>query len=172
MEFGVSVGFTPTILGDGRINLHVRPEVSQISSVGAVEINNIVIPALTTRRAETTVELGSGQSFAIAGLLQNNTSQDISKVPALGDLPVLGALFRSDRFRRNETELVIIVTPYIVEPVSSKALATPRDGFTPPTDVERIVGGVNYRQRLSSYEEAPRLDSGRGLIGPAGFELE
>src|SRR5690606_37126135 len=105
--FGVSLAFTPHILDDGRINLRVRPEVSQLSSAGAVQISGFSIPALTTRRAETTVELASGQSFVIAGLLQNNTQQDISKVPLLGDMPVLVALFKSDQFRRNESELVI-----------------------------------------------------------------
>src|SRR5690606_31043474 len=99
-KFGVSLTFTPTILADGRINLNVQPEVSQLTAAGAVTLNNFVIPALATRRAETTIELGSGQSFAIAGLLSSNTNQDLSKFPGLGDLPVLGALFRSDVFRR------------------------------------------------------------------------
>jgi len=139
-EFGVSLAFTPTLIGEGRINLRVRPEVSQLSSSGAVRVNDLDIPALTTRRAETTVELGSGQSFAIAGLLQNNGNQTIRKFPLLGDIPVLGGLFRSSRFQRNESELVIIVTPYLVEPVSTP-LASPTDGLRPADDWERVVEG-------------------------------
>jgi len=171
-KFGVGLAFTPTLMDGDRINLHVRPEVSQLSTVGAVQLNNFSIPALTTRRAETTVELGSGQSFAIAGLLQNNTQQDNSKIPFLGDVPVLGPLFRSDRFRRNETELVILVTPYIVRPVSGKPLAAPTDGMIPPTDVERLVVGANYRQQAAPGAARPRGRDGLELIGPAGFVLE
>ncbi|HEX6980593.1 MAG TPA: RodZ domain-containing protein [Alphaproteobacteria bacterium] len=170
--FGVSLAFTPTLIDGNRINLKVRPEVSQLSSAGAIQLSGFSIPALSTRRAETTVELASGQSFAIAGLLQNNSTQDISKVPFLGDVPILGALFRSDRFRRNESELVIIVTPYIVRPVSGTRLASPTDGLVPPNDVERIIGGKNYRQQLTDRSNAPQLPDGRTLIGPAGFVLE
>ena len=115
-KFGVSLAFTPTVIGNNAINLHVRPEVSDLSRPGAITVpigsdQVLTVPALTTRRAETTVELGSGQSFAIAGLLSNDTDHDFKKLPLLGDIPVLGRLFSSDRFRRNETELVIIVTP-------------------------------------------------------------
>lgn len=125
-QYGVSLSFVATVLEGGRISLNVKPEVSQLSNAGAISLNGITIPALTTRRAETTVDLGSGQSFAIAGLLQNNVSQDMSKLPGLGDAPIIGQLFRSKRFQRNESELVIIVTPYLVKPVS-KRLATPVD---------------------------------------------
>lgn len=170
--FGVSLAFTPTVLDAGRVNLRVRPEVSQLSQAGSVVLNSITIPALTTRRAETTVELGSGQSFVIAGLLQNNTNHDISKVPFLGDVPILGALFKSDRFRRNETELVIIVTPYVVRPVSATRMALPTDGYVAPNDVERILGGLSYRPQLPERGEAPRGKDGRGLVGPSGFVLE
>ena len=171
-KFGVGLAFTPTLMDGDRINLHVRPEVSQLSTVGAVQLNNFSVPALTTRRAETTVELGSGQSFAIAGLLQNNTQQDNSKVPFLGDVPVLGPLFRSDRFKRNETELVILVTPYIERPASGKPLAAPTDGLVPPNDVERLVIGSNYRQQAAPGAARPRGRDGLELIGPAGFVLE
>jgi pilus assembly protein CpaC len=125
-QYGVSLTFVATVLDGGRISLNVRPEVSQLSTDGAITLNNITVPALTTRRAETTVELGSGQSFAIAGLLQNNINQDLKKFPGLGDVPVLGPLFRSRSFQRNESELVIIVTPYLVQP-SNHRLATPMD---------------------------------------------
>lgn len=130
-QFGVSLGFTPTILSKNRISLYVNPEVSQLSSAGAVQVGGISFPALTTRRAETTIELGDGQSFAIGGLLQNNIRHDINKFPGLGDVPILGSLFRSSRFQRNETELVIIVTPYIVRPVSGPMLASPPMGLPP-----------------------------------------
>ncbi|HEV2530415.1 type II and III secretion system protein family protein [Phenylobacterium sp.] len=125
-QFGVSLAFVATILDGGRISLNVKPEVSELSSAGAITLNNVTIPALTTRRAETTVDLASGQSFAIAGLMQNNVTQNLSKYPGLGDLPVLGQLFRSKQFQRHESELVIIVTPYLVKPVS-RPLATPLD---------------------------------------------
>jgi pilus assembly protein CpaC len=169
--FGVGLAFTPHLLDAGRINLRVRPEVSQLSTAGAVQLSGFTIPALTTRRAETTVELGSGQSFVIAGLLQNNSTQDISKVPLLGDLPILGALFKSDRFRRNESELVIIVTPYIVRPVSGR-IAAPTDGYVAPSDVERILGAQSYKQQLPDSGERPIIKDGQGLVGPSGFQLD
>lgn len=140
-EFGVSLSFTPTLTGEGTINLAVNPEVSQLSSVGAVTLDSLQIPALTTRRAQTTVELASGQSFAIAGLLQNNVNQDLSKFPFLGDLPVLGTLFRSTKFQRGESELVIIVTPYLVRAIDARKMATPVDGLNVPSDYQRIIEG-------------------------------
>ncbi len=171
-KFGVSLAFTPTIVGNGRINMRVRPEVSQLTSTGSVTANNFNIPALTTRRAETTVELGSGQSFAIGGLLQNNVDEDVRKFPGLGDLPILGPLFRSNRFQRNETELVILVTPYIVRPVSASRMAMPNDGLVMPNDTERIMAGQTYRPRLKESRPVPIGPGGERLIGPAGFELE
>lgn len=140
-QYGVSLAYTPTVLADGRISLRVRPEVSELSAAGSVQFGDVQIPALTTRRAETTVELGSGQSFMIGGLLQNNHNNQIEKTPGLGDLPVLGALFRSNGFQRNETELVIVVTPYLVKPVDANQIALPTDGYKTPTDVERILLG-------------------------------
>ena len=127
-EFGVSLSFTPTVLDDRRISLLVRPEVSQLSNEGAIQINNLIIPALRVRRTETTVELGSGQSFAIAGLQLQNTVYDMEKTPGLADIPILGALFTSKRFERDESELAIIVTPYLVTP-SNGPLATPMDRY-------------------------------------------
>ena len=126
-RFGVSLAFVATIVDGGRINLNVKPEVSQLSTNGALTLNGITVPALTTRRVETTVDLASGQSFAIAGLLQSGGRQDLRKFPGLGDVPILGELFRSRRFERNETELVVIVTPYLVRPVATAALAVPRE---------------------------------------------
>ena len=140
-QYGVSLSYTPTVLADGRISLRVRPEVSQLSSAGAVTINGTTIPALTTRRAETTVELGSGQSFMIAGLLQNNHNNSITSAPGLGDVPVVGALFRSTSFQRGETELMIIVTPYLVKPVNANDIVLPTDAYKAPTDLGRVFLG-------------------------------
>ena len=144
-QYGVSLAFVPTVLSNGRISLHVRPEVSQLTDQGAIQLQagsntSIQIPALQVRRADTTVELGSGQSFAVAGLLQETTRLTGNGVPFLGDIPILGALFRSDNFQRNETELVILVTPYLVNPASSPAaFTTPDQGWQPPGDLERIL---------------------------------
>jgi len=143
-QYGVGLAFTPVVLADGRISMRVRPEVSELSNEGSVRLNGYVVPALTTRRAETTVELGSGQSFMIAGLLRNTNVNDVTKAPFLGDLPVLGALFRSTSFRRQETELVIIVTPYLVRPVSGQ-LATPADGYRAPSDPELNLEGQTFK---------------------------
>jgi len=171
-QFGVSLAFTPTILGPDRISLHVNPEVSQLSSAGAVQISGFTIPALTTRRAETTVELGNGQSFAIAGLLQNNITQDISKFPGLGDVPVLGTLFRSDKFQRKESELVIMVTPYIVRPISAGRIAAPTDGLIPPTDTDRVLHGQLYRPSLQHGAKAPVVGDTHLTAAPVGFALD
>ena len=143
-KYGVSLSFVPTVLSDGRINLHVAPEVSQLTTTGAVTStvgnNTLQLPALLVRRAETTVELGSGQTFAIAGLLSDQTTVNTSAIPILGELPIIGALFRSSSFQRQETELVIFVTPYIVAPVNDSAsLRTPTEGYEPPNDLERIL---------------------------------
>lgn len=129
-EFGVSLSFTPTLLSPQRISMRVRPEVSQLSNAGAVTTNGITVPALTTRRAETTIELASGQSFAIAGLLQEDFQDNVRQVPYLGEIPILGELFKSEQFRRNETELIIIVTPYVVHPMSERDLPLPTDPLT------------------------------------------
>ena len=128
-------------------------------------LNGFTIPALTTRRAETTVELGSGQSFMIGGLINNTSTQDVSKLPGLGDIPILGALFRSDAFQRNETELVILVTPYIVKP-STGRLMTPADGLVPPNDSDRYLYGRTYRQQPAGPVPVRRV----GAIG--GFMIE
>jgi pilus assembly protein CpaC len=143
-QYGVGLAFTPIVLSDGRISMRVRPEVSELSAEGSIKLNNFDVPALVTRRAETTVELGSGQSFMIAGLLRNTTTNNIDKAPFLGDLPILGALFRSTSFKRQETELVIIVTPYLVRPVSGQ-LASPVDGYRAPNDADRIFMGQSFK---------------------------
>jgi pilus assembly protein CpaC len=173
-QVGVSLAFTPTIVGD-RINLKVAPEVSQLSATGSINVpltatSTVTIPALDTRRAATTVELGSGQSFAIAGLLQRTGEQDVKKVPWLGDVPVLGSLFKSDAYQRSETELVIIVTPYFVEPTSQQ-LRTPFSDRVPPSDADRLL-----LQRMDHPTPPATMavsGGGRQAAGPtAGFKLE
>lgn len=150
--YGVSLAYTPTVLADGRISLRVRPEVSQITSLGSVQVSGTTIPALTTRRAETTLELGSGQSMMIGGLLSNSRDNSIEKTPWLGDLPLIGSLFRSNAFKRNETELVIIITPYLVKPVNSPSdIALPSDGMRAPNDAERVLLG-----RMGAGDGKPR----------------
>lgn len=139
-KFGVSLAYTPTVLANGRISIRVRPEVSELSSQGAVTVDGFTIPALTVRRAETTVELGSGQSFMIAGLLSNNSLNSIEKAPGLGDVPILGNLFRSTNYRKGESELVIVVTPYLVKPVDANAIKLPTDGFRSPNEAQRTLG--------------------------------
>ena len=174
-QYGVGLAFTPIVLEDGRISMRVRPEVSELSDAGSVTLNNYVVPALTTRRAETTVELGSGQSFMIAGLLRNTNSNTLNKAPLLGDLPILGALFRSTKFRRQETELVIIVTPYLVRPVSGR-LALPTDGYRATTDAEQVLEGQSYKGvsglRARVPAPAPGLVTSTGATAAApGFKL-
>jgi pilus assembly protein CpaC len=170
-QFGVQLGFTPTIIDSNRLSLRVRPEVSQLDFANGVPLNGSVVPALTVRRAETTVELASGESFALAGLLRNDTQQDISKVPWIGDIPILGALFRSNKFRHNESELVIIVTPYLVRP-TGRMPATPVDGFGAPNDAQQVFFNDTYRQQLPGPARGPLNAGGKGLIGPAGFRLD
>ena len=159
--YGISLAFTPTILNGDRISLHVRPEVSELTTNGSIVLNNISIPALTTRKAETTVEVGSGESFAIAGLMDNEQNQTVNKFPLLGDLPVLGALFRSNQFQNGQTELVVIITPYVVRPTKQE-LSLPTDGMAPPSESERLVG-----LRYSSSDPQARPISGDLRAVPA-----
>ncbi len=140
-NYGVSLTYTPTVLADGRISLRVRTEVSDISSQGAIRIGGLEVPATTNRMAETTIELGSGQSMMIAGLLKNELGSSVDKVPGVGDVPVLGALFKSNGWRRNETELMIVITPYLVKPVSDSEIKLPTDGIHSPNDAERVLLG-------------------------------
>lgn len=142
-KYGVSLSYTPTVLSNGRISLRVRPEVSELTTQGSIVLNGYSIPGITVRRTETTVELGSGQSFMIAGLLSNNSQNTIQKLPGAGDLPILGSLFRSTSYRKGETELVIVVTPYLVNPVDGNQIALPTDGFSAPDDLQRILGNMD-----------------------------
>ena len=170
-KFGVSLAYTPTVLENGRISIRVRPEVSELSSQGAVTLNGFQIPALTIRRAETTVELGSGQSFMIAGLLSNNAQNTIDKTPGVGDMPIIGNLFRSKSFRKGQTELVIVVTPYLVKPVSDSEIKLPTDGFRAPTAFQQlllnkeqdgITGGDRPKPRQSGGDQNPQV----GMVDP------
>lgn len=141
-KFGVSLDFTPTVLGDGLVNLRVRPEVSSIDRANGIRTSSIEIPGISVRRADTTVELHDGQAFAIAGLLQNNYSNDVRQTPWLGNIPILGALFSSKRFQRNESELVIIITPRLVQPAPHpNGLESPLDAFAEPTESELFLLG-------------------------------
>lgn len=180
-QFGVALAFTPVVLSENRISLQVSTEVSELTNEGAfvqsggtevvngqpVQIQALTIPALAVRRAETTVELPSGGSFAIAGLLQHTTKEAIDAFPGLKDMPVLGALFRSRDFQNNETELVIVVSAYLVDPTHETKLAVPTDGFIPATDPEQdILGKMN-----TLYSNDPHgLKS--AADGKAGFIVE
>ncbi len=175
-QYGVGLSFTPIVLGDNRISMRVRPEVSELSNEGSITLNGFNVPALTTRRAETTVELGSGQSFMIAGLLRNTSSNSVDKAPFLGDLPILGALFRSTQFKKQETELVVIVTPYLVRPVSGQ-MATPVDGYRTPDDGARDFMGQTYQGVSGSTQptavSAPSIavPASAGSAAAPGFKL-
>ena len=181
--FGVGLGFTPVVLSEGRISLRISTEVSELTTEGAffsqgstvtdsngntVTIPGVSIPALRVRRAETTVELPSGGTMVMAGLLQQSTKQNIDGIPGIKDMPVLGPLFRSRDFQNNETELVVIVTPYLVKPVSATQIALPTDGFAPASDAETILLGHLNMVYGDGKERAPE---GR-LQGPVGFILD
>ena len=168
-KYGITLTFLPTVFSDDRINLHVSPEVSQLTTQGAVQLtagnSSIQVPALLVRRADTTVELGSGQSFAIAGLLQDNTTDGNSGLPYLTDIPALGALFRTDSFQRSQTELVILVTPFVVRPVNdAAALHLPTDGVTRPTDLERVLFARQVGRPSAGLPGPARIPGDAGFI--------
>jgi pilus assembly protein CpaC len=163
--FGVSLAFTPTVIDDNLINLVVAPEVSQIDKQTApVILNGFLIPGISTRRARTTVELRDGQSFAIAGLLQSDFTDQIRQVPGFGDIPILGALARDSQFQRNETELVIIITPRLVHPAPAGTLVAPTDSFVPPSDSDAFVFG----RREAEDSGIGSAAAGGGLTGRYG----
>jgi len=139
--FGVSLAFTPTVLADGVINMVVAPEVSSIDPTASIVINNLRIPGLQTRRAKTTVELRDGESFAMAGLLRKDFQDTVRQFPVLGSIPIIGTLFRSTNFQRDETELVIIVTPRLVRPVRAAAMKLPTDRVTAPNEADLFFLG-------------------------------
>lgn len=161
-EFGVSLAYTPTVLSNGRISLRVRPEVSELSTQGSITLNGFQVPALTTRRTETTVELGSGQSFMIAGLMSANSQRSLDKAPGLGDVPILGNLFRSREFRRGETELVIVVTPYLVKPVDASDIKLPTDGYASSSELDQLLGFKDHAGVSGEERPGPMAAPGEG----------
>jgi pilus assembly protein CpaC len=176
--YGVGLGYTPIVLSGGRISLKLSTEVSELSSVGAFTLtagsstsaasSSLTVPSLTVRRAETTVELPSGGSLMIAGLLQQQTKQSIDALPGMTSLPILGALFRSRDYLNGETELVVIITPYIVDPTRPQNLQTPADGLQTASDMSTALLG-----RLNKVVKAPSgANSGRGYQGPVGYVIE
>ena len=168
--FGVGLNFTPVVLSEGRISLKISTEVSELSSDGAYVLQGggVTVPALKVRRAETTLELPSGGSIVMAGLLSDTTRQNIDGVPGAKDVPVLGQLFRSRDYQKNETELVVIVTPYLVDPTSRKNLVLPTDGYAPASDMDTILMG-----RLNATYGARGATPGdKSLQGPVGFVVD
>ena len=163
-QFGVSVDFTPLVLSEGRISLKVKAEVSELSTQGAVTLSSISIPAIQVRRAETVVEMASGSALAMAGLLSEQTRQNIDGVPELRNLPVLGALFRSKDFRNNQSELVILVTPFLVRPTDQEQLSRPDEGLVPPSPLRSLLLGHLHRV----YTKLPP----QTLSGDHGFIVE
>ena len=165
--FGVSVKFTPDVLSQNRIRMMVQPEVSEISSANSVVMSGFTIPSITTRRAKTTVELAPGESFMIAGLIKDTTKASIDQLPGLKELPVLGALFRSTEFQRNETELVISVTPYIVDPLKSSDIKLPTDDFRPASQMEMFFYGA--LGAITTDEHSAKVPQ---IEGPTGFMVD
>ena len=166
--FGVGLVFTPTVLAKDRISMVVAPEVSELDFSQAVSLQGYIIPSITTRRLSTTVELADGQSFAIAGLLRDEVKEDVAKFPLLGDIPVLGALFRSSSFQRSETELVVIVTPHLVKPLDMSKQTLPTDGYLAPDDFEFYLEG-RLESKYAPGGPLPRTPGKGGLEGSFGY---
>ena len=164
--FGVSLGFTPTVLGDKVINLVVEPEVSSIDPSASVTINGLTVPGLQTRRASTTVELRDGESFVLAGLLRSEHQTSVQQLPILGSIPIIGSLFRSSQFQKGETELLIVVTPRLVKPIRPDQVALPTDRVADPDAFETLLTGEDYKPRkLAPAAPAPGADT-----AGAGYE--
>jgi pilus assembly protein CpaC len=173
--FGVSLSFTPTVIGDDLVNLELFTEVSDIDPTTAIRINNLSIPGLTTRRARTTVELRNGQGFAIAGLLRDDFEDTVRAYPLLGNVPVLGQLFRSNGYKLDQTELVVVVTPYLVKPAAPTALLAPTDLFQAPSDAELFGEGKAFGE-TAGYDPSNSADqlgrrSAAGIVGQHGYIL-
>ncbi len=172
-DFGVSLAFTPTILADGLVNMVINPEVSSIDPTLSVNTGGVSVPGIKVRRAHTTIELRDGESFTIAGLLEDDYQDNIRQFPWLGDIPVLGTLFRSTSYQQNETELVMVVTPHLVTPRRATT-ATPADQFVPPSDFELFLLGEQRRGELLSPEDRALLSvdpTKGGLDGAFGHVL-
>jgi pilus assembly protein CpaC len=160
--FGVALDFTPTVLADDRISIKVRPEISEIDPNSSIVMDGLAIPGLSVRRVETTVEMASGQSFAIGGLLQNNIRDISSQIPGLGKIPVLGKLFSSSDYQNNKSELVVIVTPYLVKPTDNSQLASPLESLRPNTDIEYILQDKIGLDPIQG--DVPRLTGTAGFV--------
>ncbi len=167
-EFGVGLEFTPTVLSSDRINLQLTTEVSDLDITSGTSVLGTTVPGIRTRRVSTSIELGDGNSFAIAGLLQNNIGSLVSEFPGLGSIPILGALFRSNEFNRDETELVIVVTPRLVTSVDRNAIALPTDNFRPPSAYDQILQG---RVEAPEPEDDSQADLDQGLDGAQGHQF-
>jgi len=153
-KFGISLNFTPVVLDEGKISLRVMTEVSEISQDNSVNLNGVTIPSIKTRRAETTLELPSGGSMAMAGLIQEQTKQAVNGMPGADQLPILGQLFRSQDFVNNQTELMVLVTPYVVRAVAQKELSRPDDGFAPASDAQSaLLARINRIYGVSGRPE-------------------
>jgi pilus assembly protein CpaC len=164
-KFGISLNFTPIVLTEGRISLRVMTEVSEVSNDNSINISGLTVPSIKTRRAETTLEIPSGGSMAMAGLIQDQTKQAINGLPGLSQLPVLGALFRSRDFVNNQTELMVLVTPYVVRAVAQKDLSRPDDGFANASDPQAdLLGSIN---RI--YGVPGRVEPAQNYRGTYGF---
>ena len=157
--YGVSLGFTPTVLADRTINLRVEPEVSSIDPASSVTLNGITIPGLQTRRASTVIELRDGESFAIAGLIQQDHESVIRQLPLLGSIPIIGALFRSTEFQKGETELLIVVTPRLVQPIRPDQVYLPTDRIADPNPADVFILGEG-QDPLPSRNAAPATVDG------------
>jgi pilus assembly protein CpaC len=165
--FGVGLTFTPIVLDDNRINVKVAPEVSEVDFSNAVQFQGFFVPGLNTRKAETTIELSNGQSFAIAGLLRDTVRDVMDKYPVLGDIPILGALFRSRSFQKSETELVIIVTPHLVKPLDMAKQSLPTDFYKEPNDLEfYLLGLMDGRENTANSSVKGQLDGDFGHAMP------
>jgi pilus assembly protein CpaC len=164
-KFGISLNFTPVVLTEGRISLRVMTEVSEVSTDNSINITGISVPSIKTRRAETTLEIPSGGAMAMAGLIQEQTKQAINGLPGLSQLPVLGTLFRSRDYVNNQTELMVLVTPFIVRAVAQKDLSRPDDGFATASDPQAdLLGSIN---RI--YGAPGRVEPARNYRGTYGF---
>jgi pilus assembly protein CpaC len=166
-SFGVGLKFIPTVLAGNHINIKVAPEVSELDFSTAVQFQGFVVPGLTTRKAETTIELADGQSFAIAGLLRETVRDVLDKYPLLGDIPVLGALFRSRSFQKSETELVIIATPHLVKPLDVSKQPLPSDFYIEPNDTDiYIMGFMEGKQKKDATTVKGKLEGEFGHATP------
>lgn len=166
-SFGVRLAFTPTVLSENKINIVVNPEVSELDFTTAIQFQGFVVPGISTRRASTSVELADGQSFAIAGLLKESVRESISKFPLLGDIPILGALFRSQSFLKQDTELIIIVTPHLVKPLDLAKQTLPTDYFIEPSDAEfYLLGLTEGKEKQQSANNSGELDGEFGHAMP------